>query len=356
LPNPVAGAWVTPTAPDVRKFLDSFRLDAEASAPLDLNDLPPGYEDEDIFPGRTVLDRQKVIEQMALARDGDLLAAIGQDGVISCYDLSGEKGSWTFPTALGHCGGWPTGWFQIALSPDGQTLAVATRDGILALFRVAGGQERTRLLERGSSPGGLLSLAFSPGGNYLASGDGNHEIKLWEPASGKLVRTMNSPDRDVAALAFTPDGQALISGGGDGQLRYWDVRSGGERTLAVRPGQSGGASAITALAFAPDGRMLASGGLGVRISDVTAGTERELLRLANGIRSLSFSPDGRLLAAASYAGDLSIVEVADGRQRWAQKGEPLRQPGPACSRCSRPTADLSSWLSATALSAGTWLP
>ena len=68
----------------------------------------------------------------------------------------------------------------------------------------------------------VRSVAFSPDGRLLASGScGRYEsdrgcvqgeIKLWEVASGSLVRTLSGHTSWVNSVAFSPDGRLLASG------------------------------------------------------------------------------------------------------------------------------------------------
>ena len=85
------------------------------------------------------------------------------------------------------------------------------------------------------------------------------EIKLWEVATGKELRTLPSGDLGSSGAqfaAFSPDGRWLAGlGVFHGTIKLWDVATGKElRTLAGHGGLG------YSVAFSPDGRWLAAPG------------------------------------------------------------------------------------------------
>ena len=93
----------------------------------------------------------------------------------------------------------------MALAPDGKTLVVECRAD-LCVFDVATGKEKARLTGHGSRIDGL---AFSADGKWLASCGGKEDIRVWEPATGKLHRLIKNPDNYVRFLTFAPDNRTL---------------------------------------------------------------------------------------------------------------------------------------------------
>ena len=70
------------------------------------------------------------------------------------------------------------------------------------------------------------SVAFSPDGRYIAGGDLNGSLWIWDSRRQKLVAKWPGRSSGVCCVEFTPDGKGLISGGGgDGMVKYWDMTS-----------------------------------------------------------------------------------------------------------------------------------
>jgi WD40 repeat protein len=154
----------------------------------------------------------------------------------------------------------------LAFSPDGKTLAAGSYDKTINLWDVTSGK-KTRTLEGNTGTGSVHSVAFSPDGKTLASAcqdnSGSQDnppashggmIRLWNVSSGQNTATLQDHAGLVWSVAFSPDGKTLASGNHDKTIRLWDVTSG--KNTATLKGHTG---PVHSVAFSPDGKTLASG-------------------------------------------------------------------------------------------------
>ena len=72
----------------------------------------------------------------------------------------------------------------------------------------------------------MSSVAFSPDGQTIVSGSGDHTIKLWNLERGEEIYTLRGHQAWVSSVAFSPDGQTVVSGSGDHTIKLWDVATG----------------------------------------------------------------------------------------------------------------------------------
>src|SRR5262249_27751377 len=98
--------------------------------------------------------------------------------------------------------------------------------------------------------------AFSPGGEWLASGAGDHTVKVWEVATGEEVRTLRGHARPGSPAASSRDGPRR-GRRGRGVAAGLGARAGGGGAVPARGRHSNG---TWCAALSPDGRLLAVGG------------------------------------------------------------------------------------------------
>src|SRR5947199_7013693 len=73
-------------------------------------------------------------------------------------------------------------------------------------------------------PDAVTAVAFSPDGKTLFAAGADRGIRVWDPDTGRLRRTLQGHTEEVRGLAVTPDGKSLISAGLDSTLRLWDLK------------------------------------------------------------------------------------------------------------------------------------
>jgi hypothetical protein len=150
----------------------------------------------------------------------------------------------------------------LAISPDSRILATGGMDRVIRLWDVAARKEVRQLV---GQQGAIWSLAFSPDGKTIAAvtakgagvfiaGDGDRNIRAWDVATGRLLRTMNGPPDGSWCIAWSPDGRVLATGDEDSRIRLWEWATGQERACLV-----GHEGPVTALAFTAGGQRLVSG-------------------------------------------------------------------------------------------------
>jgi WD40 repeat protein len=124
-------------------------------------------------------------------------------------------------------------WIRcLALSPDGHLAVTAADDMVCKLWEAASGKLVRELnghalrLVPYDYPSKLYACAFSPDGKFVAAGDEACRIIVWETATGKEAARFDAPgffkadwDRNnhpycgLRCLAFSPDGASLALGG-----------------------------------------------------------------------------------------------------------------------------------------------
>jgi WD40 repeat protein len=189
-------------------------------------------------------------------------------------------------------------------------------DGVARIWDLKNKENKPlrELKDEGAHTGGITCVAFSPDGKYCATGGDDHQICLWDAATGKLRYRFPSEHRAaVTSVQFTPLSQ-LVSAGHDQTLRLWTLGQQGARQEIVIEHRQGD---VTQPGVSPDGkRVLYDQGRMLRILSLpdrlTEGVLQNNTGASNFLPFALFSPDGRLILTAG---------AGDGRlQLWRSPG------------------------------------
>jgi len=238
---------------------------------------------------KLALRQQSTIRTVAFSSNGKLLAIGDFAGVTKLIDPSSGKTIRTLPkqTKLVN---------SVVFTPDDTAVVTSSFDGTITFWNVSTGREMTTF----SLPDeAIVKIAISSDNRLLAAVTRSGKAHLWDLIQRKEVHSLQASNENVAeAVAFAPDGHSFITGSWDSTLRLWDSATG--RLLRDLAGNQSG---VLSAEFSPDGKTLASGsGNGsVLFFDITNGRRiTDLQAHREQCFGLAFSRDGKYLATASW--------------------------------------------------------
>jgi ribosome assembly protein 4 len=94
----------------------------------------------------------------------------------------------------------------------------------LAVFKVKAVSRCTASLSGHTEA--ILSVAFSPNGNHLATGSGDTTVRLWDLNTETPHHTLKGHVNWVQIVSWSPDSKILASGSMDSTIRLWDPKTG----------------------------------------------------------------------------------------------------------------------------------
>ncbi|MFN6487828.1 WD40 repeat domain-containing protein [Nostoc sp. DedQUE02] len=158
-------------------------------------------------------------------------------------------------------------------------------------------------------------LAFSPDGNFIASGSSDSTICLWNIIGNPTAQFLLGHEQEVNCLAFSPDGKFIVSGSIDGILCLWDLQG----NLITQQWQ-GHEEGVIAIAFSSNSDSIVSVGFDgtVCLWDLQGNAITQPWRgHKEGVISVAFSANGDSIISVGFDGTVCL---------WDLQGNAITQP------------------------------
>ena len=234
------------------------------------------WEAETGRPLATLARHRGPVTGVGFAGGGTVVMTTGPDGSVRHWDAVAEP-------RLRPSSQRPDPPTLRARSVFGQTAAAEGE-----VVRLTGGGREDLLLQGHRAP--VTSVAFSSNGRLVVTASTDHDARLWDAVTGRLVRPLQGHLGPVAAASFSPDNRWVVTAGPIA-AGLWEVASG--RLVFYLRGHD---TTLTAASFTQEQAILTSDRSGVTRSytcEICRGLD-ELVTLAR--RRLAAT--GRRLTAA----------------------------------------------------------
>jgi WD40 repeat protein len=159
----------------------------------------------------------------------------------------------------------------------------------------------------------VTAVVFNSDGSELLVG-GYHELTVWNPDNGQLIRRIKNVGQRTRALALSPDGKLLAVACGApgrlGEVRLFDMTN-GQLTQVL------GATSDEMLdvAFSPAGDRLATAAADgvIRVFEIPAGKEQlTITSHSDWVMAVTWNADGSKLASGSRDKTAKVFDAKTG--------------------------------------------
>ena len=255
----------------------------------------------------------KDITLFALSKDGRLAVTADEDENNFIWDMK----SGTLVREIGKPEAVRINVVAAAFSPEASQLLWARRSKIMPVLWDVESGRRIGVLssrEKGHNAN-IIAMTYSPDGRYIATGDSQGFVVIWNRADRSVVRRIKAHSGDARFLVFIPGKNELATAGVDGAVRLWGTTG----TEALATLQEPSDYAVTSLISSSDGQVLYAALEDMTIKGWTVPMKRlrGTLDFNNRlINSIALSPDGDFMAIAQEDESIQLWDIHEGKTSW----------------------------------------
>ena len=274
-----------------KKGPQKYKRVEEFSLTLTKKSVKPSDKEEPaptVSTGQAVLtfkEHRDSVQSVAISPDGTLIASGGGDGVLMIWERVTGKVTHKLDTKSA-----PNGIRRVAFSSDGSTVA---SDGVI-LWNANTGEQRKVIKFKSDYVEHGDRFAFD--GKTLAVATNEKKVHVWDLAEDKERFSRKSPD-NMTSIAISPDGKMIASGDQGGYVKVWNAKT-GEQTFGHDGHEGFGSDSVKLVAFSHDSTLLLVGINKLAMFDLKTG---EKVPLKGPMATDRFSrpvflPDGKHVA------------------------------------------------------------
>lgn len=283
-PRVITGNW-TPEGTRIR----------ESMVPSPRDALPPHAVRR---LGTTRMRHDGEIRDLAYSPDGTTVATLGSDKTVRIWEIATGGPVAVLPHHYDI--------YEVVFLPDGERVATSSHAGVVTIWDVTTARPALRIeVPRSEGYNVAGALACSGDGNRLAIGAGS-DLEIWQLNPPQRIQVIRQHVKDVRKAAYSPTEEIVATIDSQSVVRLFDAASG----ELIRQLPEGGSRC----AFSPDGRLIATTSRrNVFVWNVDTG--EQVKKLVSDARSdlitVTFSCDGNTLVCGSRYSSLRGWSMED---------------------------------------------
>ena len=191
------------------------------------------------------------------------------------------------------------------ISSNQKWIALGGPDRLVKIYATANGEQLHKMKKHTDW---VLAAEFNHDSTFLATGDRNGGVVVWDPEAGQEVQNFTGHRAAITALAWrTPD--LLVSASEDGTVKTWSVQEGAQvKTAAAH-------NSAVSVRLTVDGLMVTAG----RDKTISLwdkeGNKGKTFTITNDVPvRATLTHDGKRVIATDWTGRVYAWDAADGKE------------------------------------------